>query len=215
MTNNNGNNNGNPSLEDLLRMAMEEATASPSGGSRTARPKDGPVAPSPWVAGLPEADQAVMMAAGWQDCPGSFKHTAGKVVLHLPVLAKPKQQPSREGKVRGASSYDEKTAAKMKAENKKTEDAKYQLIIAIAATLSRANNKLSMVDLCAMALYFNLQHKETWKTTIDNVATRLNLPLEVKNGMISTSVTIPTHTCHTMFAQVANMAIAAGRNIAK
>jgi len=195
---------------------MEEATAVPASGGRKARPKDGPVPASPWVLGLSEDDQAVMTAAGWQDCPASFKHTAGKVVLHLPVLAKPKQQPSKEGKSpRGSSSYDEKTIKEMKAENKKTEHSKYQLIIATAATLSRANNKLSMVDLCAMALYFGLHNKETWRTMVDNIAVRLNIPLEVKNGVISASVKVPAHTCHATFAQVANLAIAAGRNLAR
>jgi hypothetical protein len=91
MATNNGNNNGNnnnekkePTLEELLRMAMEEATAEPSKATRKARPNGAAIAPSTWFQGLSTADQKVLTAAGWQETPASFTPVAGSVTAARP-----------------------------------------------------------------------------------------------------------------------------------
>lgn len=221
MATNNGTNNGNngsggkrePTLEELLKMAMEEATAEPSKTPRKARPNGAQITPSAWFQGLATADQKVLAAAGWQEVPASFGPVAGSVTAAKPALAKPAQKPSKEGKVRGADAYDAASLAKLREEKRQAEEARYQLCCAVAATLARSKGRIAVTDLAALTVGFGLADKETHKTVVTMLAKRMNLPVKVSDGILTLErITMPTHACHANFAIVANKLIAKVRS---
>jgi len=192
--------------DELFGDAMADAMkAAEQTGSRRPRASAGP-AESAFYASQSVADQAVLVAAGWRDAVASMAIPARLVTADRPTYPLPLQRPLQAGRVRAAHLYDAPTLKRLQEESKAASVAKYNVCAAVAATLARTGKPVAVIDLAALVVAVGL--KESQPEIIYMVARRLNLPLQVKDGLIIAMGKIPASAAHEKYALAFNRAVA-------
>jgi hypothetical protein len=187
---------------DALADAMKAAEQT---GNRRPRASAGPI-DSAFYAAQSAADRAILDAAGWSDAVGSMAIPTRLVTADRPTYPLPLQRPLQAGRVRAAHLYDAATLKRIQEESRAASVAKYNVCAAIAATLARTGKPVAVVDLAALVAAVSL--KESQSEIIYMIARRLNLPLQVKDGMIIPMGKVPTSVAHEKYASAFNRAVA-------